>query len=225
MIKQRAFFYKHHNNPGLGILAVHEYEGWQRANFYAFGVDMDALHKGIQESCEDALLQEGAIASRPAQSKVIIAGGVVFKNMSVMAGQGVEATGILDTLEKRVPGFAVVDVSGMERAESLNPLDVFCFTYGKKVIGVSRVVFFEYATQMSFVGVYRDQDGNLVNELFSELSKLHEYMTTPKPLRTDEKDDRVGVNMFMIRHPLKEELQGDFVQAILKVPGITFYAV
>ncbi len=223
MIKQKGFFYKYKQNPGLGIIATHEYEGWHRLNLYAFGVDMDALLNSIREQCENAFLEEGIISSRPAQSKVIIAGGVVFKNMSMLAGKDVDATRLIEALEQKVPGFSVLGASDMSKAESINPLDVFCFTYARKVVGISRVVFFEYATQMSFIGVYRDQDANLVDELYAQLSKLHEFMTTPKPLRTDERDDRVGVNMFVIRHPLKEELQADFVRAILKVPSITFY--
>lgn len=223
VIRQRAFFYYHDNNPGLGIIAEHEHDGWQRVHFYAFGVDMDAFHKEIADTCEEALLQEKVLSSRLAQSKVIIAGGVVFKNMGCVVGEGVKAGDVVEVLEKRVDGLRTVNPADLQKVDAITPLNVYCFTYAKKVIGISRVVFFEYATQMSFVGIYRDQDRNLVNELFNGLSGLHEYMTTPKPLRTDEKDERVEVNMFMIRHPLKEELQADFVHAIAKVPELYFY--
>ena len=77
---------------------------------------------------------------------------------------------------------------------------------------------------MSMVGVYRDQDRNLVDELYADLTRLNEYMTIPNPLRTDEKDQRVEVNMFMIRHPVKEELQEDFVHAIMKTSALSFYS-
>jgi len=223
LVKHKAFFYYYGKAPGLGILAYNELESWQRINFYSFGVDMDGFQKGIEEGCEADLLREGVLAARPAQSRVIIAGGVVFKGLTCLAGEGATASLLMDRLEKGVTGFHIVDARAMKAADSISPLDVYCFTYGKKVIGISRVVFFEYATQMSLVGIYRDQDGNLVDELSSELSRLHEYMTIPNPLRTDERDQRVEVNMFMIRHPVKEELQSDFVQAILKTKDLIFY--
>jgi hypothetical protein len=223
LVKHKAFFYYYNKAPGLGILAHHEIEGWQRINFYSFGVDMDNFLKGIEDNCEADLLQEGVLASRPAQSRVIIAGGVVFKGLTCLAGEGASAALLLDALEKRVSGFRSVDAREMTVAESISPLDVYCFTYSRKVIGISRVVFFEYATQMSLVGIYRDQDSNLVDELNSDLVKLHEYMTIPNPLRTDERDQRVELNMFMIRHPVKEELQSDFVQAIMKTKALVFY--
>jgi hypothetical protein len=225
LVKQRAFLYYYKNAPGLGILARHELEGWQRINFYSFGVDMDGFLKGIEEDCEEDLLKEGILASRPAQSRVIIAGGVVFKGLTCLAGDGTDAAVLMGAFEKRVAGFRAVDPDRMRVVESISPLDVYCFTYSKKVIGISRVVFFEYATQMSLVGIYRDQDRNLVNELYEDLTRLNEYMTIPNPLRTDEKDQRVEVNMFMIRHPVKEELQADFVKAIMNIPDLSFYAV
>ncbi|MDY6795789.1 MAG: hypothetical protein SWK76_11040 [Actinomycetota bacterium] len=184
---------------------------------------MDALLKRLEQDCEVSLLQEKVIASRPAQSKVIIAGGVVFKGLTCLVGERNEAGEVMNALEQRLDGFEVVRAPGMKVADSITPLDIYRFTYEKKVIGVSRVVFFEYATQMALVGIYRDRDRNLVNELFGHLAKLKEYMTIPNPLRTDEKDGRVEVNMFMIRHPLKEELQSDFVNAIIKTSGLSFY--
>lgn len=223
MVKHKAFFYYYNKAPGLGILAHHDLEDWQRINFYSFGVDMDSFQKGIEEECEAELLKEGILASRPAQSRSIIAGGVVFKGLTCLAGKGREASDLLDALEKGVSNFRAVDAFDMKVAEAISPLDVYCYIYKKKVIGISRVVFFEYATQMSLVGVYRNQDHNLVDELSEDLTRLHEYMTIPNPLRTDEMDPRIEVNMFMIRHPVKEELQGDFVQAILKTRDLTFY--
>lgn len=224
MIKQKAFFYYHNDHPGLGILASHDFEGWQRVNFYSFGLDMDAFQKEIEDDCEETLLQQKVIAARPAQSKVIIAGGVVFKSLTCLAGEGVEAMESLKALESMMPGFRIINAPEMEKADSISPLNVYCFTYQKKVIGISRVVFFEYATQMSLIGIYRNQDHNLVDELYKDLSRLHEYMTVPNPLHTDEKDSRVEVNMFMIRCPLKEELQADFVGAIFKTPGLIFFS-
>lgn len=225
MVKQRAFFYCYQNHPGLGIIAAHEFEGWQRVNFYAFGVDMDILQKGFEENCEASLLQEKVIATRPAQSKVIIAGGVVFKGLTCLVGEGVEAGEFVDILEKEVPDFRILNTAETKKVDSISPLELYYFTYKKKIIGISRVVFFEYATQMSLVGINRDQDRNLVDELSGELSGLHEYMTVPNPLRTDEKDPRVEINLFMIRNPLKEELQADFVEALLNAPGISFFSI
>jgi hypothetical protein len=224
LIKQRAFFYYYNNSPGLGILAFNEHEGWHRVNFYSFGVDMDALQRGIEDDCEEELLREGMLASKVAQSSVIIAGGVVFKGLTSLAGPGIEAAKLMGVFEKRVSGFRTVDTRQIVEVESISPLDVNCFTYSEKVVGISRVVFFEYATQMSLVGICRDQDRNLVDELYKDLSDLNEYMTIPNPLRTDERDRRVEVNMFMIRHPVKEELQADFVQALMKTAALSFFA-
>ena len=223
MVKQKALFYYYRNAPGIGILASHETEGWQRVNLYGFGLDMDALLKDIEEDCEGYLMREGMLAARPAQSRVIIAGGVVFKGLTCLVGEGVGAGRILSVMEDKVSGFRVVDAARMTRVESITPLDVYCFVYGNKVVGIARVVFFEYATQMSLVGVYRDQDRNLLDELLGSLSKLNAYMTIPNPLRTDERDGRIEVNMFMIRHPIKEELQSDFVRAIMRIPALHFY--
>ncbi len=223
LVRQKAFFYYYKNSPGLGILAHHEMEGWQRANFYSFGVDMDGFQKGIEEECEAELLEKRLLAARPAQSRIIIAGGVVFKGLTCLAGEGNKAGQMVRAFEKMVSGFRTVDARSMTAVEAISPLDVNCVTYNKKVIGISRVVFFEYATQMSLVGIYRDQDRNLVDELYADLSRLNEYMTIPNPLRTDERDLRVEVNMFMIRHPVKEELQADFVQAIMKTPALSFF--
>jgi hypothetical protein len=224
VVKQRAFFYYYNNDPGLGILAKHEFEGWERINFYAFGIDMDAFQKALEEESEDILLKENVIASRPAQSKVIIAGGVVFKGLTCLTVEGIDAGRVMERMEEGIDGFRLVNAAKIEHAETITPMSLYCYTYKKKVIGISRVVFFEYATQMSLAGVYRDQDGNLVNELYADLAYLNEYMTVPNPLRTDERDVRVETNLFLIRMPLKEELQSDFVNAMIKIPGLSFFA-
>ena len=223
MVKHKAFLYYYGKAPGLGIIARNEQEGWQRVNLYGFGVDVENLTRGIEEGCESELLREGVLAARLAQSGMIIAGGVVFKGITCLTGEGTTDSLFMDRLERGLPAFRIVDTRAMRRADAISPLELYSFTYGKKVIGISRVVFFEYATQMSLVGVYRDQDRNLVDELSGELSGLNQYMTIPKPLRTDERDGRVEVNLFMIRHPLKEELQADFVQAILQTRDLAFY--
>jgi hypothetical protein len=223
LVKQRAFFYAYKDSPGLGIIASHEYEGWQRLNLYAFGLDLDSLQKAVEEQCENALLQEQVLAARLAQTRVIMAGGMVFKGLTFLAGEGGEAKEILTNLERKVDGFRVPSADKMAKADSISPLNYYTFAYRHGIIGISRVVFFEYATQMSLAGIYRDQDKNLIDELWSSLSELHIYMTIPSPLRTDERDPRVEINMFLIRHPLKEELQSDFVEAIFKIPGLSFY--
>lgn len=224
MVKQKAFFYSFEGKPGLGILATHEYEKWHRANFYAFGADMDFFYKEVEQHCGEELLDRKTIASHPAQSKVIIAGGVVFKGLTCLAGEDSTAGDVMGRLEELVPDFEVLDAPAMQEVPFITPLDVYFFTYGRKVIGISRVVFFEYATQVALVGIYRDQDRNLVDEMYRDLSGLSSYMTIPNPLRTDERDPRVEVNMFMIRHPLKEELQSDFVSELARIPELTFYS-
>ncbi|OFW59736.1 MAG: hypothetical protein A2V52_06270 [Actinobacteria bacterium RBG_19FT_COMBO_54_7] len=185
---------------------------------------MDAFQKALEEESEDILLRENVIASRPAQSKVIIAGGVVFKGLTCLAVEGINTAQVMERMETGVEGFRIVNQPKIEESQSITPLNIYSYTYKKKVIGISRVVFFEYATQMSFAGIYRDQDRNLVEELVSDLSHMSAYMTVPSPLRTDERDARVETNMFLIRMPLKEELQSDFVNALIKVPGLAFFS-
>ncbi len=223
MIKHRAFFYYFNHTPGVGILADHEHEGWRRANLYAFGVDMDTLQRTMEGEAGKLLMEKGILASIPAQSRVIIAGGVVFKGLTCLAGEGRDGGEVIAGLEEVVPGFNVVESGSFEHPESISPLEVYGFSYQRKVIGIARVVFFEYATQFSLAGIYRDQDRNLLDELYSVASGLHAFMTIPNPLRTEERDQRVEVNMFMLRLPLKEELQAEFVQAISGVPGLAFY--
>ncbi len=225
MVKLKGFFYYYGDVPGLGILAFNQQEGWQRLNLYGFGVDVDAIQKAVEDGCEQELMSRGMLAARPAQSRVVIAGGVVFKGITLLAGEGVSADDLLSVLERGLPPFHVPGAGEMVKVEDISPMRVYCFTYHGKVIGVSRVVFFEYATQVSLVGIYRDQDRNLVDELYAGLSSLQHYLTIPNPLRTDDKDQRVEVNMFMIRHPVKEELQSDFVQSLMAIPGLVFHTL
>lgn len=223
MIRHKAFFYYFNHTPGVGILADHEREGWRRANLYAFGVDMDTLQRSLEGEAGANLIDRGILASFPAQSRVIIAGGVVFKGLTCLAGEGRDGMEVIAGLEETVPGFSVVESDSFEHPRSISPLDIYGFSYQGKVIGIARVVFFEYATQFSLAGIYRDQDRNLLDEFYTAASGLHAFMTIPNPLRTEERDQRVEVNMFMLRLPLKEELQAEFVQAISGVPGLAFY--
>lgn len=224
MVKHRAFFYRFNRSLGVGVLAHHQYEGWQRANLYAFGVDMDAFLKNLEEK-EEALIQYGIMACRTAQSRVVVAGGVVFKGVTCLAAEGVDAQRILSAIEDGVEGFKVADTGSLKVADAISPLEVRGFSYGGKVIGISKVVFFEYATQVSLAGIYRDQDRNLLDELHAGLSGLNAYMTIPSPLLTLERDPRVELNLFLLRAPLKEELQSDFVQAIKELNGLEFYVL
>lgn len=225
MVKQKAFFYSFNRTPGVGILAHHQHEGWQRVNLYAFGVDMDHLQKCLEERQGTALIDKGILASRPAQSKVVIAGGVVFKGITCLAGEGSDAESVISALEETVPDFRVVGLNRFRQPEIISPLEVYGFSFQRKVIGISRVVFFEYATQFSFAGIFRDQDRNLLDELHAGLADMHPYMTIPNALRTEERDQRVELNLFMERLPLKEELQGDFVRAVREIPGLSFYTL
>ncbi len=224
MVRHRAFFYRFDRSLGVGVLAHHHYEGWQRANLYAFGVDMDAFLKKLEER-EEALIQSGIMACRTAQSRVVVAGGVVFKGITCQAAQDVDAQKMLSAMEDGVEGFKVADAGSFQVAKTISPLEVQGFSYGKKVIGISKVVFFEYATQISLAGIYRDQDRNLMDELHAGLASLNAYMTIPSPLLTLERDPRVELNLFLLRVPLKEELQSDFVRAVSELPELEFYVL
>lgn len=209
----------------MGVLARHQHEGWQRVNLYAFGVDMDNLQKFLEEEKGLALIDRGILAARPAQSKVIIAGGVVLKGITCLAGEGRGAEEVVTALEETVPDFRMMGPDDFRRPEIISPLEVYGFSYRHKLIGISRVVFFEYATQFSLAGIFRDQDRNLLDELHVALTELHPYLTIPSPLRTEERDQRVELNLFMERFPLKEDLQEDFVRAIQGLPELSFFAL
>ena len=225
VVKHRAFFYAYRGTPGVGVLARHQREGWQRVNLYAFGVDMDNLQRFLEEDAGLALMDRGLMATRPAQSKVIIAGGVVLKGITCLAGEGHEAEEVVSALEESVPGFRLMGPDDFRRPETISPLEVYGFSYRRKLIGIARVVFFEYATQFSLAGIFRDQDRNLMDELHAALTELHPFLTIPNPLRTEERDQRVEVNLFLERFPLKEDLQQDFVCTIQGMPGLSFYSL
>lgn len=225
MVKHRAFFYLYGEKPGVGVLAHHQHEGWERVNLYAYGVDMDHLQEILEGEEGLSLIDRGVLAARAASSKVLIAGGLVFKGLTCLAGEGRRAEEVIGALEGAIQGFRVVGMDEFRRSETISPLEVYGFSYQRKLIGISRVVFFEYATQFSLAGIFRDQDRNLMDELHSSLAELHPYLTIPSPLRTEERDQRMELNLFMERFPLKEELQGDFVRAVQEIPGLTFFSL
>ncbi len=225
MIKHKAFFYAYGETPGVGVVARHQHEGWQRVNLYAFGVDMDSLQRYLEEEKGLSLIERGVLAARPAQSKVIIAGGVVLKGLTMLAGEDHTGEEVVSALERTVPDFRVMGPGDLRRPEIISPLEVYGFSYRRKLIGVSRVVFFEYATQFSLAGIYRDLDRNLMDELHGVLAELHPYLTIPSPLRTEERDQRVELNLFMERLPLKEDLQEEFVRSIQTMPELSFFVL
>jgi hypothetical protein len=214
--------YEFRGKPGLGIIASHGYEGWERVNLYAFGLDMEELQKALEEGVEEGLMRSGMLCSKPAQSKVLVAGGVVFKGVTCLVSQEGEGPVFVSALERELDGFQVVSPEELGRPPIISPLEVYFFVFRDTVLGLSRVIFFEYSTQVALVGLFRERDRNLLNDLYSSLAELHMYMTVPSPLKTEDHDSRVGVGMFMIRHPLREELQADFVDAIRSIPGLAF---
>ncbi|MGQ9475845.1 MAG: hypothetical protein ACUVRX_04090 [Actinomycetota bacterium] len=222
MIEQKAFLYLYRGKPGVGALAQHRHEGWERVNLYAFGVDMDHLQGFLEGEEGLSLIDSGILAARAAQSRVLIAGGVVLKGLTCLAGENRRAEDVVSALERKVPEFKVVRAGEFREPDTISPLEVYWFSYRRRLIGISRVVFFEYATQFSMAGIYRDRDRGLMDELHASLTELHPYLTIPNPLRTEERDQRVEINLFMERFPLKEELQSDFVRAIQEVPELTF---
>lgn len=222
MLKQKAFMYEFQGKPGLGIIASHSYEGWERVNLYAFGLDMEELQKGLEEGVEGKLMDMGMLSSKPAQSKVLVAGGVVFKGITCLVSSEGKGPDLVSALEKELEGFKVLSPAELETPSIISPLEVYLFTYRDSILGLSRVIFFEYSTQVALVGLYRDKDRSLLDELYSQLLNLNVYMTVPSPLKSEDQDGRVGIGMFMIRHPLREELQGDFVEAIRNIPGLRF---
>jgi len=91
--------------------------------------------------------------------------------------------------------------------------------------GLTRVIFFEYATQFAIMGMSRERDLHIVEELYADMERLHGYITIPKPLRNDEYDARSDIYLYIIRNPLREELQGEYVQKLLEIEGLDVYSL
>ncbi len=224
MIKQKAFYYVYGNNPGLGVLAENQQDGWRRLNFYAFGINIDEMQKSLSHYIEtdpDAR----KMMSVPAQSKSVLAGGMVFKGMTCLLEEEKEFQESLVFLEKGLEGFRIINPEALKRVEQFDPMENYWFMYKGIVPGLTKVIFFEYATQMAFMGLAREKDLPVVEEFYLDLEKLKDYITIPKPLRTDEYDPRADVYLYMIRNPLREELQGDYVQKLTDISGMDLYTL
>ncbi len=224
MIKQRAFFFSYKGSPGMGILAEHLEERWKRINFYAFGLNADDLqrdlasfHAGVEDS-------HSSLAGVPAQSKAVLAGGVVFKGLTCLLKPGAIHENALAEMESGVDGLLVLKPEDMKEVETFNPMESYWTMYKGTLPGITRVIFFEYATQLACMGMAREKDLPMVEELYLELEELKDYITIPKPLRTDEYDARSDIHLYLIRNPLKEELQGEYVQRFLEIKNLKVLA-
>ncbi len=224
MIKQKAFYYIYQDNPGIGVLAENQQDGWRRINFYAFGVNIDEMQKNLTHYIEtDARAREKI--SVPAQSKSVLAGGMVFKGITCLMEEGSEFQESLSHLERELENFRTIDPGILKRVEQFDPMRNYWFMYKGIVPGLTKVMFFEYATQMAFMGLAREKDLPMVEEFYLDLESLKDYITIPKPLRTDEYDPRADVYLFMIRNPLKEELQGEYVQKLTNINDLELYTM
>ncbi len=222
MIQQKGFIYLHQDKPGLGIAALNLDESWLRLNFYAPGKEVDRLHMDISAAYEGGEL-EGVLRTVPSAGAAIVAGGVVFKSISCQANPEEESMEILRTLENKVNGFVMRYPRDLVRAETIDPTHAYWTIYAHQVLGQLRVVFFEYATQVAIMGVARALDLGLVDEIYDGMQRMKDFYTVPNPLRTTEFDPRVGVTMFMIRVPLKEETQMEFAKRIAMLPGLALF--
>jgi hypothetical protein len=224
MIKQRAFFFSYKENPGLGILAEHLDEGWKRINLYLFGLNADELQRDLV-LYHEAKSGEGTLLSGvPAQSKAVLAGGVVFKGLTCLLAPDASHEDALSEIEGGVEGMKVLLPEDLQEVQVFNPMRSYWTMFRGILPGITKVIFFEYATQLACMGMAREKDLPVVEELFLELEKLRDYITIPKPLRTDEYDPRSDVYLYLIRNPLKEELQGDYVQRFLELEGLKIYS-
>ncbi len=225
MITQRAFFYAFNGEPGLGILAENNNENWKRLNFLAFGINADELQKSLKSYHEGSPEGNSVMTSNPAFSKVVLAGGVVLKGLTALISPEADLGTLLRKLEKDVAGLVIPGAGDIREVDAFNPM-MNCWTMYKGIIpGLTKVIFFEYATQFAIMGMSRERDLHVVEELYADMEGLREYITIPKPLRTDEYDARSDIYLYIIRNPLKEELQGDYVKRFLKIEGLAVYSL
>ena len=209
----------------MGILAENTDEKWKRINYFAFGINADELQKALKVFHDDS--EEGAsiFSAIPAQSKSVLTGGMVLKGITCLIKPEAELMDVLQTMEKGIDGLSVVGPADMKQVESFNPMQNYWLMYKGILPGLSRVIFFEYATQFAIMGMSRERDLHIVEELYADMERLHGYITIPKPLRNDEYDARSDIYLYIIRNPLKEELQGEYVQKLLEIEGLDVYSL
>ncbi len=223
MVKQRAFYFRYRENPGLGILAEHLEEGWKRVNFYSFGLNADELQRDLSAYQSSGGGESKKLQGVPAQSKAVLAGGMVFKGITCLLRQEVSHEEALQDMEAGVEGLTVLSPERLREATTFNPMQSYWTMYKGLLPGITRVIFFEYATQFACMGMAREKDLPVVEELFNALEELKDFITIPKPLRTDEYDPRSDIYLYLIRNPLKEEMQGDYVKKLLEIEGLKVY--
>lgn len=225
MVKQKAFFYVFQGNPGMGILADNADENWKRVNFFAFGLNADELQRALKLFHDET--EEGAelLAAIPAQSKAVLAGGMVFKGVSCLLEKDAELSEGLQKMEQRIEGLVVPQPADLKKVKVFNPMENYWVMYRGILPGLTKVIFFEFATQLAVMGMARERDLRLVEDLVSDLEKLRDYTTIPKPKRTDEYDARSDIYLYIIRNPLKEELQGDYVQKLLEIDELEIFTL
>lgn len=225
MVKQKAFFYAFQGNPGMGILAENVDEGWKRVNFFAFGLNADELQKSLKQFHDDTVEGAEMLAAIPAPSKAVLAGGMVFKGLTCLLRPEADLAGALQVMERAIEGLDVPQPADLKQVEVFNPMESYWMMYKGILPGLTRVIFFEFATQFAFMGMSRERDLHFVEDLVADLEKLNEYTTIPKPKRTDEYDARSDIYLYIIRNPLKEELQGDYVQKVLEIEGLDIFRI
>jgi hypothetical protein len=225
LINQRAFFYTFRGDPGMGILAENTDDKWKRVNYFAFGINADELQKSLRQFHDDSEEGTSSFSAIPAQSKSVLAGGIVLKGITCLIKPEAEHIDVLQKMEKGIEGLSVPDPADMKRVESFNPMESYWSMYKGILPGLTRVIFFEYATQFAIMGMSRERDLHVVEELYADMEGLRDYTTIPKPLRNDEYDARSDIYLYIIRNPLKEELQGDYVKKLLEIEGLAVYSL
>lgn len=225
MVNQRAFFYTFEGNPGMGVLAEHVEEGWKRVNFFAFGLNADELQKSLKRFHDETPAGGEMLSSVPVPSKAVLAGGMVLKGLTCLLRQEADLAQALRSMEDSIEGLTVPQPSELKRVEAFNPMENYWMMYRGILPGLTKVIFFEFATQFAFMGMSRERDLNLVEDLAVALEGLKDFATIPKPKRTDEYDARSDIYLYIIRSPLKEELQGEFVKQVLKIEGLEIFTL
>lgn len=223
MVKHKAFFYGFGNSKGVGVVGVNEYEEWKRVSFYSFGKDIDEFYMELIKQHSSGEIGEDVMRGAPSVIRSVIAGGVVFRSMNCVLPFGIEVEDLLERISEKVKLFSVIEEDDIEKARFINPASAYWYVYRNTLLGVCRVIFFEYGTQFAFSGIYRPQDKLLLEQLSEAFGDFKECFTVPHPLISEVLDERMQITLYVLRSPLKEEMEDKFVSGIISVQEIDFF--
>jgi hypothetical protein len=223
MITHRGFLFNYGSSAGLGVTASSVDPGWTRINLYGDGRDLDPLQVGLTAVTEPRSEGEQVGFSHPAPAASIAAGGLVFRGISLLSVQPDEPLRLLGRLTQRLAGLRIMPPGKLVSAAVLEPGATYWGLYRERIPALVRLVRFDYAMQLVLMGMCRERDLPLVDDWCSELGRLRDLVSVPKPLCTRQADARVNVNIFMVRAPLHDGTAEELSKRLVVFPGMRFY--